>query len=280
MSLSQPQSAQEASDKRPQKSSRQILSAQITEATGEIFRSRSGLLVSGLSGGLDLSFSVLLMAVMLTLVEGTVSEALERILVANMYAIGFIFVVLGRSLLFTEQTSLGILPVLNKRATFRQLLRLWGYVYVANLVGGLIFARLLTIVGPALGVTEPEAFGELAHNLVKHEWWVILMSAVFAGWMMGLLGWLITAGRDTVSQVIFVWLITSAIGLAHLHHVVVGSAEVLAGIFVGQGATWADYFNFLLWATLGNIIGGSVFVALIKYSHAIRGGEEPEPINL
>ena len=65
-----------------------------------------------------------------------------RLLVANMYAVGFIFVVLGRSELFTEQTTLAVLPVLGGRATVRELLRLWGVVYVANLIGAAAFAGL------------------------------------------------------------------------------------------------------------------------------------------
>ena len=52
-----------------------------------------------------------------------------------------------------------------------------------------------------------------------------------------------------------------------------GSVEVLAGVFAGQGATPSDYGRFLLWATLGNAIGGPLFVAIIKYGHAI--GELP-----
>ena len=43
-----------------------------------------------------------------------------------MYAVGFIFVVLGRSELFTEQTTLAVLPVLNGRASVASLLRGWG----------------------------------------------------------------------------------------------------------------------------------------------------------
>jgi formate/nitrite transporter FocA (FNT family) len=71
--------------------------------------------------------------------------------------------------------------------------------------------------------------------------------------------------------VVLVWLIATAIGFAGLHHVVAGSAEVLAGVFTGQGVTFADFGHFLLWTTLGNAIGGPLFVALIKYSHAIEG---------
>ena len=52
----------------------------------------------------------------------------------------FIFVVLGRSELFTEQTTLAVLPLLGGRTSVRQLLRLWGVVYAANLIGAVAFA--------------------------------------------------------------------------------------------------------------------------------------------
>ena len=42
-------------------------------------------------------------------------------------------------------------------------------------------------------------------------------------------------------------------------------------LFVGQGISMTDFGRFLLWTTLGNTFGGSVFVALIKYSYASRG---------
>jgi formate/nitrite transporter FocA (FNT family) len=45
----------------------------------------------------------------------------------------------------------------------------------------------------------------------------------------------------------------------------------LAALFAGQGAGWGSFGHFLLYTTLGNALGGTVFVALLKYSHAIRG---------
>jgi formate-nitrite transporter family protein len=78
----------------------------------------------------------------------------------------------------------------------------------------------------------------------------------------------VAASRDTIGQIVLVWLVTVTIGLLHLHHVVVGTAEVLAGVFSGQGATFPDFLRFLGLATVGNIVGGVLFVALIKYGHA------------
>lgn len=264
----------------PRKPARRILEQEISEGLGEIRRSASGLLISGLSAGLDVGFSLLLIAIVLSRAAGVFSEPVVEILVANAYAVGFIFVIVGRSELFTEHTALSVLPVLNGRASLRALARLWVLVYVSNLVGAAIFARLAAGIGPALGVVEPEVFGEIARALVDHSWQVILMSGVLAGWLMGLVSWLVAAGRDTISQIVLVWLVTAAIGFAHLHHSILGSVEVMAGIFARQGVTWGDYAHFLLWSTLGNSIGGVFFVAVIKYGHVIRSEEQQEDVHL
>ncbi|HLY66502.1 MAG TPA: formate/nitrite transporter family protein, partial [Chloroflexota bacterium] len=226
--------------------------------------------------GLDIGFSLFLMAVVRTFTESAISEPVERLLVANMYAVGFIFVVLGRSELFTEQTTLAVLPVLNRQATLSGLARLWAVVYVANLLGTAAFAALAVVIGPALGVIDQRAFGDLARTLTEHPGPIMFGSAVLAAWLMGLLSWLVAASRDTISQIVLVWLIATVIGLCRLHHVVVGSVEVLAGAFSGAGISAADYVHFLFWTTLGNAVGGAFFVALIKYSYAISGTMKAE----
>ena len=126
------------------------------------------LFMSGLSAGLDVGFSLLLMAVMWTLAQGRLSEPVVTILVANMYSVGFIFVVMGRSELFTEQTTLAVLPVLSGEGSVRGLLRLWAVVYVANQIGAAIFAVMATQIGPALGVIQVGAFGHIAWQLLDH----------------------------------------------------------------------------------------------------------------
>ncbi len=185
-----------------------------------------------------------------------------------MYSFGFILVILGRSEFFTEQTSLAVLPVLNREASIRALVRLWALVYVGNLIGAAAFAWLAGLTGVRLGMISPDALGTIAKNVVSHSGSTIFLSGLLAGWLMGLLSWVVAAGRDTISQVVIVWMVTAAIGLGHLHHAVLGTVEVLAGVFVSRGADMEDFGHFLLWTTLGNIIGGSFFVGLLKYAHA------------
>jgi formate/nitrite transporter FocA (FNT family) len=252
----------------PKKSPESILRDEIRESRGVLDRGPRRLFLSGLSAGLDIGFSLFLIALVRTQLDGSVHRVVSEMLLASMYAVGFVFVVVGRSELFTEQTTLAVLPVLNGKASIGDLVRVWGVIYVSNLVGAAIFALMAVLSGPALGIIDRRVFGEIASSLTNHPGWVMLLSGLLAGWLMGLLSWLIAASRDTISQVVLTALIASVIGYAHLHHVVVGSVEVLAGVFSGAGVSLGDYGHFLVWTTLGNALGGPLFVAIIKYGHA------------
>ena len=260
----------------PRKPAKRILAHEIAEGLGEIQRSNLGLFLAGLAAGLEIGFSPFLIAIMITLTQDELPHAVVELLVANVYTIGYIFVIIGQSELFTEHTTLATLPVLHGRATVASLLRLWAIVYCANLLGGAIFALLAATIGPELEIIDVSVLGDIAHGVVARRWWVILLSAVLTGWLMGLLSWLVAAGRDTTSQIIMIWLVTAAIGLGHLHHVIVGSIEVMLALFAGLPIEPVEVGRFLLWATLGNILGGVVFVAVIKYGHAIHKEDAPE----
>ncbi|WP_083898714.1 formate/nitrite transporter family protein [Natronococcus jeotgali] len=250
----------------------EILRSLVESGEHEIHRETSGLALSGFSAGLDIGFGPVLMAVMLTLSQGGYGDLGTELLLASTYSVGFIFVILGRSELFTEHTTLAIMPVLAGRATARGLARVWGVVYVSNLIGGVVFTLLVVTLMPNLGVASPEAFGSIAHKLVDHDLEWLFVAGIFAGWLMGLVAWLVTAAQDTLSRIMFVWIVTASIGILHLPHSIAGNVEVLFGLFLSPTVTLADYVAFLALSTIGNAIGGSVFVGLLKYSHVVRGG--------
>jgi formate-nitrite transporter family protein len=260
-------------DPQPFKSLQTILDQEMQEAELELARPASGLLLSGLLAGLGVGFSILPIAALTTYSDEAPRWLLE-ILIANAYAIGFILVILARADLFTEYTTIAILPVLDCRSSVGRLCRLWGLVYLGNLLGAAILAGIGVLIGPALDVTGLEAFGIVARGLVEHPWWVILLSGGLAGWLMGLLSWLVTAGRETTSQILLIWLITGLIGYTHLHHAVTGSAEVLAGVFATADVSMRGFGHFLVWTTLGNAIGGFLFAWLIHNSALLAATRE------
>lgn len=267
-----------SSEPKPQKSQMIILQHTEEAALTQLERNSTGLFLSGVSAGLDIGFSVLLMTIALTVFNGIFPEPVVRFIVANMYPIGFIFVILGRSELFTEHTTLAVLPVLQGLASIKKLLRLWSIVYVSNIFGGLIFALILSYFGGSLHFLHKEAFQHIAESFINTRWLTTLLSAELAGWLMGLLAWLVAAARETISQIFIIWTVTAAIGFAGLPHCIVGNIEVASALFSGQ-ISFTQYIEFLWPVTLGNAIGGVLFVGILKFSHTVNSGEEKE-INL
>ncbi len=60
---------------------------------------------------------------------------------------------------------------------------------------------------------------------------------------------------------------TFVIGLLGLHHSIAGTIGILMAVFAGRGAGIGDFGIFIGWAVLGNAIGGSCFVGLLKFAH-------------
>ena len=255
---------------------RNILEREMESALKEINRPPKGVFLSGLSAGLNLSFGALLMAMALTFSGGFESKLVQQVTLGGVSSIAFLFVVIGQTELFTAHSTMAILPLLDRRATLGELGRVWSVTYVSNLVGCALFAGLIAVIGPAMGIINPSAFGSLASALLPYPWWVIFLSGVIAGWLMGLVTWLSAASRDTVGRILFVLIGTAVIGFGPFHHSILGTTEVLTAIFLGQGVTFGDYGHFILWTTTGNIVGGSVFVGLLNYGHIALAGEQQD----
>jgi len=257
-----------------------ILDIEIRRGLSELQRPTTGLSLSALSAGLDIGFGPLLMAVLLTTagVAGA-GELTTELLLAVAYGVGFIFVVLGRSELFTEHTTLAVLPVIDGKATVARLVRLWGIVYVANLFGALAFAGLIVTVGPSVDVVSQSALVELARIYTDQPSVGLLGGGVLAGWLMGLLTWLVAGADSTGARLLVVWLIAAAIGIAHLPHCIAGTVEVVAGVLVSPTLSPSALGRFLLLSTVGNLVGGTVFVSLLKYGHVVRSGPTSSDFN-
>ncbi|MDS0295889.1 formate/nitrite transporter family protein [Halogeometricum luteum] len=258
-----------SSDEQTPKSA--ILESEIEHGLNELQRPSGGLFLSALSAGLDIGFGPLLMATVATLAVGVWTEVTSTIVLANLYAIGFIFVVLGRSELFTEHTTLAVIPVLNGDASAMELGRLWGIVYAGNVAGAGVFSVIAVTVAPSFGIVEPSAFVELGKQLVDHPVEAKFTAAILAGWLMGLLSWLVSAAQETISRTFFVWLVATTIGIAHLPHCIAGIVEVLPAMLFSPEIGFVTFAEFMLVSTVGNAIGGTVFVALLKYGHVVRG---------
>ncbi|MEN6669415.1 formate/nitrite transporter family protein [Psychrobacter sp. B38] len=246
------------------KSHASILVEQSMDARKTFERSLGSLFTSAFTAGLEIGISFFMILSAFSLLSGVMSNHYALVLASLLYPIGFIIVVIGQSLLFTEQTSLLSLPVLNGFEPLSKLLRLWGIVVAGNVVGGCLFAGLMIGLGLNMKLFSINDINAYAEHILEFDWWVIFGSAILAGWMMGVTAWLVTSARDTLSRIVLVAIITGSIGFLGLHHSIVGNIEVFSALLYGDTVSLWRYLVFLAVVLVGNTVGGVVFVAVLK----------------
>ena len=234
-------------------------------------RSNTGLFISSLSAGLEVGFSIFVIGIIYTLFKTEVSTGKLYLMMALVYPIGYIFVIIGRSELFTEHTVLATIPVLNGEASFKSLLNLWVIIYVGNLIGGYLFGTIVLQFNAGTQLISLDFFHFVSQKMVAYSSTNIIVGSIMAGWLMGTLSWLLSSAQDTLSRVAMVFFITFIISIAGLQHCIVGSIEIFMAYFANaNNVSGVEFLKFQGLATLGNIIGGVVLVALVKYAHSKR----------
>jgi formate/nitrite transporter FocA (FNT family) len=168
--------------------------------------------------------------------------------------VGFLIVVLGRQQLYTETTSRRFCLCCRKRnmETALGVLRPWGVVLFANLVGTYLFALCVGRI-PIFTPHTQQTLMEVSRGAIGAVG-VTFVRAIFAGWLIALMVWLLPAAESARVNIIII--ITYLIGLGGFNHVVAGSTKLLF-LVVSGAETWATFIlRFFLPTLLGNIVGG------------------------
>ncbi len=239
----------------------------LVAADEELERPLGELLWSSVDAGLAIGFSFITAAYLGTLVDPAHRSAAA----AAGYPLGFIFVVLARSQLFTENTLEPVVPLLNRRDahTAWQVARLWAIVLAGNLVGALAFG-IVAARTPVFDGGFHAALGTLAAESTDGGFALVAYRGVFAGWLVALMAWLVASTRATGAQIVLVWLTTAPISAFGFRHSIAGSVE--AFYRAASGATgWGTMVGgFVVPAVLGNVAGGVLLVALLNYGQVGR----------
>lgn len=256
---------EKAKEAKSSKSYSDILSTVIHEGESMFALQNKTVFLSAIVAGLEIGFSYLLICALYFFFEGSLPNTTIFKLFSIVYPIGFIMVIVGKSALFTEQTSILVLPVLNDQRSIWQLLRIWTDVISGNIIGGIIFVFFISFLGPQMNLFSHQVMADIGEHVLDYSSLVLFLSAVTAGWLMGLLTWLVSSIVNSITRVVIIFVITAIIGLGGFHHSIVGNIEVFGALLYSDAVSFLDYIWFLALALLGNGVGGAVVVALFKY---------------
>jgi len=226
----------------------------VSEGQQRLGRSWSGLLSTGLLGGLDVGIGVLA----LLIVE---HETHSILLGALAFSIGFIALTLARSELFTENFLIPVAAVVAKRASLLSLLRLWAVTIVTNLAGGWAITGIFLVGFPALRDTAVET---AAFYIGLGIGWQAFALAVIGGVIITLMTHMQHSTESDGVRLVPAVIMAFVLAAGKLNHAIVVSLICFAALHAGAPFGYADWLGLFGFAVLGNMIGGLGLVTVLR----------------
>jgi formate/nitrite transporter FocA (FNT family) len=247
----------------------QIVDRAATVGRNRLDRSALDVLITGVIGGVEVSFGGL---AAMAVLGGAAAAApglplYSRLAIAGVvFPVGFVFVIIGRSELFTENFLIPVVTVFNRERSARSLLGLWVVSWLGNLLACAAMAALLS-VPHAIGEPIVHGYRDYASYKLAQPGLGTFVSAILAGMVMTVLTWLMLAIRNPVSKILAIFAAGYVLFAANLSHAIVGAAVIFAG-FQPAGHSARDVLGWVGLATAGNLLGGVGFVTLFRLAQA------------
>jgi formate transporter len=229
------------------------------------------MLALGLLAGAFIAFGAMFFTLVMT--DNPMGLGPGRLLGGLAFSLGLILVVVGGAELFTGN-NLVVMAWTERKIATRQLARNWTLVYLANLAGSLGTALMvhwsgvLDLGGGAVAATA-DAIAEAKVALGFTE---AFFRGILCNVLVCLAIWLCFAAHDVPGKVLaIVFPISAFVALGFEHSVANMYLIPVAMIAGADGITVAGFVANLIPVTLGNVVGGGAFVALVYWLIYLRG---------
>ena len=228
-------------------------------------------LALGLLAGAFIAFGAMFSTLVMT--DNPLGLGPGRLLGGLAFSLGLVLVVVGGAELFTGN-NLVVMAWAARKITSAQLARNWTLVYAANLVGSLGTALMVVWSGTldlGGGAVEDTAIA-IAQAKVALGFTEAFFRGILCNVLVCLAVWLCFAAHDVSGKVLAIIFPISAFVALGFEHSVANMYLIPIAMLAGaEGVTAAGFLANLVPVTLGNIVGGGVFVALIYWLIYLRG---------
>jgi formate/nitrite transporter FocA (FNT family) len=243
------------------------------EGQRRLSRPRLELAATAFVAGVDIVFGIVALGTASALLAETAGPKVGHLVGSVAFGLGFVFIVVGRSELFTENFLVPIAGLERRSGSWLKLAELWLVSPILNLLGGGLLLTVLTVHG-----VLPEGTGtslvDVADKLHENGPLAAFMSAVGAGALITLMTWLVEGAETTGVRIVAAWLTGTLLTLGAFNHVIVATLELFAGIRYGGDIGWSDLVSNLGIAAAGNLVGGLLFVTLTRFGQAVGASQK------
>lgn len=196
----------------------------------------------------------------------------SRVFGGVVFCLGLVLVVVGGAELFTGN-SLIVMGWADGRIKTKALLRNWGVTFCGNLVGAVLMAGLVAASG-TLDMAAG-AVGETAQAIAAAKIVLDPVQALVRGILCNILVclaiWLCFAAHSVTAKIMAILFPITAFVALGFEHSIANMYFIPVAMISGDGTiSMMDFVMNMVPVTVGNVIGGGVFVALTYYIIYLR----------
>ncbi len=249
-------------------------------ATAKGNMSVKAMLVMGFLAGAYIAFGGFMMTTVTQDAAQFTGVGVSKLLGGLVFALGLMLVVVGGAELFTGNCLMPI-GMLSGCVTPGAVAKNWAVVYLANLIGSIVFAWIVYNTGLATGACGANALkiAVLKVNLTTSQ---MIFRGILCNWLVVMAVWMSFSAMDVISKYICCLIPISAFVTMGFEHSIANMYFIALGLFIKGGdaatvelaalapeklanLTMAGYWGNIIPVTIGNIIGGALFVAVLYY---------------
>ncbi|CAG9614009.1 Nitrite transporter NirC [Bacillus rhizoplanae] len=183
------------------------------------------------------------------------------------FGIALILIIYGGAELFTGNTMYFTVATLRKETTIADTLRNWGACYLGNLVGAIFFAALFYATGIFETISHSHLLNEVVGGKMGASTMHLFFKAILCNWLVCLACFLPSQVKGDTAKMLMTMLIVFTFFLSGYEHSIANLSLFTISLVSPHPDTisFAGAIHNLIPVTIGNIIGGSVFVGMVYH---------------
>ena len=198
------------------------------------------------------------------------NSSVVNLIMGLSFGIALTLVIFAGSELFTGNAMYMVIGLLEKKVSGKDLFGVWGWSYAGNFLGSIGLAGLAAYSGVMAAKTEFVV--KIAQLKMQAPFWELFLRGILCNWLVCLALWTSLRTKSDAAKCILIFWCLFAFIACGFEHSVANMTLLPLALFLPHptGVSWPGLWNNLFAVTLGNIIGGGLFVGMF-YWVACRG---------
>ncbi|WAW15105.1 formate/nitrite transporter family protein [Peptostreptococcus equinus] len=222
---------------------------------------KSKYLISSMMAGVLIGIGVIISFTIGGLMS-SVNNPSAKIFGGLSFSVALVMVIFTGTELFTGNNMSMAIGRMSNKVSSLQMIKIWGASWLGNLMGAILLAVLYVGSGLVDRGTTMDYFSVVAHAKVTISPFQIFLRAILCNFLVCLAIFITNRVKDDSAKILVICLIIVTFFTSGFEHSVANMTVYSIALISStiKGVTFINALIALIMATLGNIVGGGLFV--------------------